>query len=301
MTTYNYFDMNPRQITLRALYLMLIFQLVACKNNQNSNTLTNSGILVMDSFNSDGTRINYVSKGKGEPIILIHGFLVNSNWNWIEPGIFDSLAKNYNVIAMDVRGHGKSEKPHSQDAYGKEILEDINRLMEHLKIDRANIVGYSMGGEITLAYLASYPEKVIKAVAGGCSWVREGDDTYEDFKKIRDLLATKPAGVSITEQLGIGIDSTSEFSKLLNANDPLALSGVANGMLQLFNIEENKLKTNKVPTLLLVGEKDEVKSAQMTASVATNMKLQILQGQDHLSAINDSLFLTAIKSFLMEK
>ena len=54
---------------------MLILHLVACKNNQNSNTLTNSGILVIDSFNSNGTRINYVSKGKGEPIILIHGFL----------------------------------------------------------------------------------------------------------------------------------------------------------------------------------------------------------------------------------
>jgi pimeloyl-ACP methyl ester carboxylesterase len=174
--------------------------------------------------------------------------------------------------------------------------------MEHLKIDSANIVGYSLGGEITLAYLASYPEKVIKTVAGGCSWVREGDDTYEDFKKTRDLLATKAAGVSITEQLGIRIDSTSELSKLVNANDPLAMSGVENGMLQLFNIEEDKLKTNKVPTLLLVGEKDVfLKSAEMTASVATNMKLQILQGQDHLSAINDPLFLTAIKSFLMEK
>jgi len=293
--------MNPRQITLRALYLMLIFQLVACKNNQNSNALTNSGILVVDSFNSAGTRINYVSKGKGGPIILIHGFLVNSNWNWIEPGIFDSLAKNYNVIAMDVRGFGKSEKPHSQDAYGKEILEDINRLMEHLKIDRANIVGYSMGGSITLAYLASYPEKVIKAVAGGCGWVREGDDTHKDFKKFRDLLATKPAGVSITEQLGFRFDSTSELSKLVNANDPLAVSGVANGLLELFNIAENKLKTNKVPTLLLIGEKDDVKSAEMAASVATNMKLQILKGQDHLSAINDPLFLTAIKRFLMEK
>ena len=281
--------------------MILIFQLVACKNNQNSSTLTDSGILVMDSFNSAGTRINYVSKGKGEPIILIHGFLVNSNFNWIEPGIFDSLAKNYNVIAMDVRGHGKSEKPHSQDAYGKEILEDINRLMEDLKIDRANIVGYSMGGVITLAYATSYPEKVIKAVAGGCGWVREGDDYCEDSKRIRDLLATKPANVSIFERLGVNIDSTSELSKLVNANDPLAMSAVANGVLQ-FNIEENKLKTNKVPTLLLVGEKDEEKKrAEMTASVATNMKLQILQGQDHLSAINDSLFLTAIKTFLMEK
>ena len=160
---------------------------------------------------------------------------------------------------------------------------------------------------ITLAYMTSYPEKVIKAVAGGCGWVREGvregegGDTYGDFKKIRDLLATKPAGTSITEQLGFRIDSTSELSKLVNANDPLAMSGAANGMLQLFNIEENKLKTNKVPTLLLIGEKDDVKDAEMAASVATNMKLQILQGQDHLSAINDSLFLTAIKSFLMEK
>lgn len=202
---------------------------------------------------------------------------------------------------MDVRGHGTSEKPHAQDAYGKVILGDINRLMKHLDIDRANIVGYSMGGEITLAYMTSYPEKVIKAVAGGCGWVKPGDNEYEQWKKDRDLLATKPAGVSILERLGFGSDSTSTISKILNANDPLALSGVANGMLQ-FNMEENKLKTNKVPTLLLVGGEDELKkSAEMTVSVATNMKLEVLKNKNHLSAINDPLFLTTIKNFLKEK
>ncbi|RZK09935.1 MAG: alpha/beta hydrolase [Flavobacterium sp.] len=293
--------MNLKQITLRILYCLIIFQIVACSSPSTSVTLNNSDVLIKDSFDSKGTRINYVSKGKGEPIIFIHGFLANSNWNWIEAGTFDSLAKNYRVIAMDVRGHGTSEKPHSKEAYGKEILEDINRLMKHLNIDRANIVGYSMGGEITLAYLTSYPEKVIKAVAGGCGWMKTGDEKYEQWKKNRDLLATIPAGVSIVERLWPGSDSTSDISKIVNANDPLALSGVANGMLQL-SIEENKLLTNKVPTLLLIGEEDRLmKSAETTASVATNMKLQILKGQDHLSAINDPLFLTTIENFLKEK
>jgi pimeloyl-ACP methyl ester carboxylesterase len=293
--------MKPDQIAAKVLYFLIIIQLLACNDGRDSRPLNDAEATVNDSIDSNGTSIHFISKGKGVPIILIHGFLSNSNWNWIESGTFDSLAKNNRVIAMDVRGHGASEKPHSQEAYGKEIVEDINRLMEHLKIDRAILVGYSMGGEITLAYLTAYPEKVIKAIAGGCGWMKTNDQKFELWKQYRDLLATTPKGMLVSERLWQVKDTTAAFFKMVNSNDAIALSGIANGMLQLC-IEENKLRNNTVPTLLLVGENDDLrKSAEDAISVAANMRLQVLKGQDHISAISDPFFIKAIEEFVTEK
>jgi pimeloyl-ACP methyl ester carboxylesterase len=69
-------------------------------------------------FNSNGVRIRYTDQGSGEPVILVHGFAVNQEHEWVETGVLPSLVKNYRVIAMDSRGLGKSEKPHAAEAYG---------------------------------------------------------------------------------------------------------------------------------------------------------------------------------------
>src|SRR5437870_5371897 len=68
-------------------------------------------------FDSAGVRIHYVVEGKGEPVILIHGYAVNINWNWTGPGIIKGLSNQYQVIAIDNRGHGQSEKPRDPKAY----------------------------------------------------------------------------------------------------------------------------------------------------------------------------------------
>jgi pimeloyl-ACP methyl ester carboxylesterase len=103
----------------------------------------------------------------GDPVILIHGFTIDSRWNWESTGLIDLLAEDFQVVATDVRGHGGSEAPHNPSRYGAEILGDISRLLDHLDLTKAHLLGYSMGGEIVLAYLAFYPERVLRAVIGG--------------------------------------------------------------------------------------------------------------------------------------
>jgi poly(3-hydroxyalkanoate) synthetase len=99
-----------------------------------------------ETFDSNGVKINYSVKGKGEPVILIHGWL-SSGWiNWDLPGTTSLLAKDHRVIWLDMPAHGRSDKPTKDEAYGPELVEHVIRLMDHLKIKKAHIVGYSMGG-----------------------------------------------------------------------------------------------------------------------------------------------------------
>src|SRR5580704_16817637 len=91
-------------------------------------------------FDSNGVKIHYAVEGKGEPVLLIHGFSANAQMNWGNQGIISALAKDYRVIALDNRGHGKSDKPHDPKSYGQEMVEDAVRLLDHLKIEKAHVV-----------------------------------------------------------------------------------------------------------------------------------------------------------------
>src|SRR5271156_2930425 len=90
-----------------------------------------------ESFKSSGVKIAYSVQGKGEPVVLIHGWLASAGLNWELPGTSAMLAKDFQVIAMDVRGHGQSDKPAKEEEYGEALVEDVVRLLDHLKIKKA--------------------------------------------------------------------------------------------------------------------------------------------------------------------
>lgn len=106
-------------------------------------------------FDSDGVRIAYddlAPDGDPEapPIVLVHGFASSRANNWRDRGWYETLLESgRRVIAMDCRGHGDSEKPHDPTAYETDVMAaDAVRLLDHLGIERADFLGYSMGGRI---------------------------------------------------------------------------------------------------------------------------------------------------------
>ncbi|MEJ2184962.1 MAG: alpha/beta hydrolase [Gemmatimonadota bacterium] len=112
-------------------------------------------------FDSGGVRIRYIDVGSGEPVLLIHGFAVDLDVNWVGPGIVAALVDaGYRVIAYDDRGQGRSDKPHDPAAYGAPEIRDVVRLLDRLGIDRVDIVGYSRGGLIGMELWAMDPERV---------------------------------------------------------------------------------------------------------------------------------------------
>jgi len=119
-------------------------------------------------FDSNGVRIRYVDRGAGEPVVLIHGG-GSTLESWVDSGVLPNLAKDYRVIALDARGFGKSGKPHDVKAYGPEIGLDVIRLLDHLGIQRAHVVGYSMGAHITAQLLTTHPQRFLTATLGGAA------------------------------------------------------------------------------------------------------------------------------------
>ena len=255
-------------------------------------------------FDSNGVKIHYAVEGKGEPVLLIHGYTANIQTQWGLPGIIKELSRDYRVIALDNRGHGKSDKPHDAKKYGKEMAEDAVRLLDHLKIKQAHIVGYSMGAMITSKLLATHPERFLTATLGGSGGLREG----------RDLTFFDQLAESLEQGRGMGLliegltppgrpKPTKEQIEAINTmltlmNDTKALAAVARGFGELA-VAEEKLKGNRVPTLALIGSDDPLKrGVDEIATLMKNLEVVVIDDTDHLTAFSSPDFVKGLRGFL---
>jgi pimeloyl-ACP methyl ester carboxylesterase len=140
---------------------------------------------------TDGTRIHYLTHGdRGSWVVLVHGYTDNAQRMWFNTGIAPELAKRHRVVAIDNRNHGQSDKPVPG---GTGRAQDTIELMDHLKIDRAHIHGYSMGGGIVGQLLALIPDRFITAGFGG-SGMSETNAEYRARAEAMDDALPKAAG-----------------------------------------------------------------------------------------------------------
>lgn len=115
----------------------------------------------MPTFNCNGCTLHYEVHGKGMPIILLHGLTVSFAGNYAPWGWIEKLnAIGFQVIGFDFKGHGKSGKPTDPNAYGtKTLAEDVLALLDHLKINKASFIGFSLGSIVTLHLLHAFPAR----------------------------------------------------------------------------------------------------------------------------------------------
>ena len=241
-------------------------------------------------FDSDGVRIHYTDEGAGVPVILVHGFAATADQNWRLPGVIRALRRQYRVVAMDVRGHGLSGKPHEKGAYGMEMVEDIRRLMDHLEIDKAHLLGYSMGGFITLAFTGRHPERLYCAALGGAGWYPP-----EEFP---DLLQTVPASldagggllpiVSFMEAEGEWFRRLRIFianTFLTWYTDSAAMARCFESMVELEGTEE-QLGANRVPVLVQMGSIDPLRAAADNLAARPGAhKVVYVDGGNHFTTL----------------
>lgn len=257
------------------------------------------------SFDSGGVPISYFEQGEGEPVILVHGFSANATLNWALPGIVRMLQEDFRVVAMDVRGHGRSGKPHDPNMYGMEVVKDVTRLMDHLEIPQAHVVGYSMGAMITCKLLTTSPDRLISATLGGAGWPRAEDprqnvldelvESLESNRGMGPLLrALAPPGspVPSDEQL----QSASRMAMLVN--DPKALAAMMRGRDGLI-VAESDLRKNSVPTLALIGNLDPLKSMiDPMVGVCPKLEVVVIEGGDHMNTFTSQDFRDNLCRFL---
>jgi pimeloyl-ACP methyl ester carboxylesterase len=254
-------------------------------------------------FDSNGVKIRYTVQGKGEPVVLIHGFTLNPFLQWDVWGITRELQKNYQVVTIDCRGHGRSGKPHDAKLYGKEMVDDVVRLLDHLKIHKAHIVGYSMGGFITLNMLARYPERMITATTGGAGWTDKVDTKF--LNEVADSLANGKGMGPLLRRLtpkgqALPTDKELASTNMMTAtiNDMKALAAAIRALGDLAFAEE-VLRKNQVPTLALVGAYDPLKEDVDVMAVRMNMLTEcIIPNSDHMDAFAKPQFIKDLKEFL---
>jgi pimeloyl-ACP methyl ester carboxylesterase len=220
-------------------------------------------------FDSAGTKIAYLDQGDGEPVVLIHGWLSSAGINWILPGLFGSLAKDYRVIALDVRGHGLSDKPTDADAYGMEVVEDVARLLDHLQIKKAHIVGYSMGGIITARFLATHSDRALSGTLGGAGWLREGGVEQKIFA----------AGGKDGKPVGLCFQGLAKLA-----------------------LTEKDVNSIQVPVTMLIGSKDGLKALYVDPlkKVREDWPVVEIEGGDHITCILKPQFREEIAAWLQK-
>jgi pimeloyl-ACP methyl ester carboxylesterase len=222
---------------------------------------------------SDGVKIHYLEAGQGSPVVLVHGYTGTAEGNWFSNGVAEALAKNHRVVAIDCRGHGKSEKPHDPAKYGPQMARDVIELMDHLEIAKAHVHGYSMGGFIVTQLLASAPDRFITASYGG-SGVPEVDE------KFRQQVPPDKPGPDPQE---------AEASQRLRSHperDEEALAAVRKYPWKPGERGTIDLTTIKIPVLAINGEFDgpSAKTHRMQRELS-NFTAVVLPGKSHLTAI----------------
>ena len=223
---------------------------------------------------SDGARIHYwdMGGGPGAPTILVHGFSGSSQL-WLSNGVANALKRDRRVVAIDCRGHGRSDKPHEPAAYGPQMADDVVELMDHLAIERAHVHGYSMGGGIVTQLLARYPERVLSADYGG-SGIREVDE-----ERIAVLAADREADDPFD-------DEARAMLRASPTRDEDALAAIRGYDWQPGERGDLDLRTVQVPVLAINGELDgfHAKTTRMKRELVDFVSV-ILPGRSHLSAI----------------
>ncbi len=239
-------------------------------------------------FNSfDGTKIYYEVKGKGKPVLLVHGFIVNSQ-SWKRTVLYNDLLNlGYKVIIPDLRGNGKSDKPHQPEAYENDAeAKDIMQLMKLLKIKRYTVVGYSRGS-IIASRLLLLDKRVTAAALGGMG------DGFTDANWPRRQMFYRALMNEPVKELEAMVKYVKD-----SGLDQLALAYLQKGQPSASPQELGKLKK---PVLVICGDNDpDNGSPDSLAKMIPSAVLMKVPG-DHSTTLRSVAFSSAVVSFLYEK
>jgi pimeloyl-ACP methyl ester carboxylesterase len=253
----------------------------------------------MQSFSSDGVTIAYVDVpaigGTGDPILLIHGFASNHAVNWVNTLWVKTLSQaGRRVVALDNRGHGESQKLYDPEAYGSDLMAgDARRLLDHLGIERADVMGYSMGARIGAFLALDHPERVRSLLLGGLGLhLVEGRGLPAGIAEALEA----PAGAPAPNPTAAAFRTFAEQTK----SDLRALAACMRGSRQTLSRAE--VAGIETPTLVTVGTLDTVAgSAAALVALMPDARALDLPNRDHSTAVGDKLHREGVLAFLTQR
>jgi pimeloyl-ACP methyl ester carboxylesterase len=249
----------------------------------------------MPSFHNGDVEIAYLDEGEGDPIVLVHGFASSKTVNWVYPTWVSELRKHgYRVIALDNRGHGDSEKLYDSESYHIGIMAgDITALMDHLKIERADIMGYSLGGRMTAWLAHRVPQRLRSAILGGIAMgLIEGGGPGENVARALEADSLE----DVTDPIGRTFRAFADQTR----SDRRALAACLRGSRRLMTREE--AADISVPVLIAVGTEDEIAgSTSELGRIIPGSKVLDIPNRDHMRAVGDKVYKTGVLEFLSQR
>ena len=241
-------------------------------------------------FDSDGVRLHYEVHGRDDdvPIVLVHGFASHYRLNWVGTRWQETLTgAGFRVIGLDCRGHGESDKPHDPAAYETHVMAaDVRRLLDHLEIESAHYLGFSMGSRIGIQCVLDFPERLRRVVLGGVGLKGALAQAQSIARAMRGGVPENPVAKSFYE-----------FAKARPHNDLQALAVCIEAIST--PLDMNVLRSVQTPILLVVGGNDElVSGAEDLVELMPTAKLVIVPGRDHLGTVPAGEFKRAALEFL---
>jgi pimeloyl-ACP methyl ester carboxylesterase len=248
----------------------------------------------MQFFSHDGFEFAYIDEGEGDPIVLIHGFASSLYVNWVATGWVKTLVEaGYRVIAFDNRGHGQSTKSHDAEDYQlTKMAGDVVALLDHLGIDRAHILGFSMGARISAVLALEHPERAASIIMGGLgSGMVEGVGEWDVIAEA--LLADDPD--SITHDRGRMFRTFADKTK----SDRKALAVCISRTRDLLTPEQ--MGRIPHPVLVAVGDRDDIGGdAEGLARLIPRGEAFVIERRDHMLSVGDKTFKSRVVEFLQD-
>jgi pimeloyl-ACP methyl ester carboxylesterase len=249
----------------------------------------------MPSFHSGDVEIAYLDEGEGDPILLVHGFASTKNVNWVYPTWVSELKKNgRRVIALDNRGHGDSAKLYDPGAYHIPIMAgDVSALMDHLDIERADVMGYSLGSRMTACLALRQPQRLRSAIFGGIGiGLIEGGGPGENVAEALEA----PSLEQVTDPVGRTFRAFADQTR----SDRRALAACLRGSRGLMSRQE--AAGIRLPVLIAVGTADEIAgSAQALGKIIPGSQVLDIPNRDHMRAVGDKVYKTGVLEFLSRR
>ena len=255
-----------------------------------------------------GVALRFVEAGQGPPVVLVHCYTGTLDSQWIATGVLDGLAADHRVIAFDLRGHGRSGKPHDPAAYGVEMAIDVVRLLDHLRLPRAHVVGYSMGAHLVALLLVRHSDRLVSATLGGATGRRHwsaADDARVaieagemDHGSLRSqIVRLWPEGRPLPDEARIARSSAHQLA----GQDVRALAAIRRSNRAQV-VDDAELGRAAVPTLGIVGSRDPyLEDFRSLARVMPALTVETIEGATHGNAVARPEFVTILRAFLRRR
>jgi len=243
----------------------------------------------------DGLRIAYETGGEGDPVLLIHGFASSRAQNWRATTWYKALNDaGFQLIAMDCRGHGDSDKPHDSSLYNYERMSgDAIAVLNAAGVEAASVVGYSMGGHIGIALLMRHPQMIRKLALAGVG-ERYLHGQFDARFRIAEAI--------LEDDIGRIADPVARGFRIFAGQagkDRTALAACMRGDRGAYAPAELAHATR--PVLVVCGENDETSGAPGPLAAAfPAARAVVIPGRDHMSAVGDKATKEAVIGFLKE-